>query len=229
MTSEPKTQEEREDRHHQQEDLDGLDRPAARASGSSARSRSPRRAPPGRRSRPRPARTAGVLERGAATGAEQELVVDVVVGAVDLLGEPAPAGRRCARPTRKQHDDQPGGRTAGSSTCQTSVLMNRNVTNSSSRGSAREVIGSSRRRLPRVRLHAQPRIGRACRAVTAYQSEPSTASDSHSAGAGACSSSESQASATAAGGQRAGPPRRQGSRRRGRRAARTAARTSGTK
>ena len=51
-------------------------------------------------------------------------------------------------------------------TCQTSALMKRNVTNSSSSGSARVTIGSSIGRLPIVRWNAQVMIGRPRRAVT---------------------------------------------------------------
>ena len=41
-------------------------------------------------------------------------------------------------------------------TCQTSVLMNRNVTNISSIGSARVASGNSSPRLAKARLSAQP-------------------------------------------------------------------------
>ena len=67
--------------------------------------------------------------------------------------------------------------------CQTSALMNRNVTNTSSSGSARATIGSSSRRLVIVWPTAQVTIGRARTAVTPYQSPASARTSVTVAGA----------------------------------------------
>ena len=106
--------------------------------------------------------------------------------------------------------------------------MKRNVIASSSSGSARVVIGSSSRRLPDVRLSAQPTIGRARSAVRAYQSAASSTIASSTAGP-ALISSENHASPTPAAIATRTTPTSSGSVRPGRSAARTAARSSGTK
>ena len=104
------------------------------------------------------------VDRVAAT---DEVDVDEVVDPVHLLGQPdqQEADRDRARTAAASATAREPSRVAES--CQTSALMKRNVMKSSSSGSARVTIGSSCRRLPRVRRRAHARIGRARRAVTA--------------------------------------------------------------
>ena len=98
-------------------------------------------------------------------------VVDVVVGAVDLLGQPHQQERRPPSSSEQQHGQPQHARRRGcEATCQTSVLMNRNVMKSSSSGSARVVIGSS---VPQAaegaRERPASRSAAARSAVSAYQ------------------------------------------------------------
>jgi hypothetical protein len=113
-------------------------------------------------------------------------------------------------------------------TCHTSVLMKRNVMKSSSRGSARVVIGSNVRRLPKVRDSAHITIGPACSWVRAYQSVASTSRDARVAGPRA-SWSANHATSPPAPVATTATTTRNGSTRLARRARRTLARRSGTK
>ncbi len=112
--------------------------------------------------------------------------------------------------------------------CQTSALMKRNVTKTSSSGSARVIIGSSERRLPKVRPSAQVTIGPARSTVRAYAAAPAAPSDSRTAGA-VLTCPVAQASTTAAAPESSTTSSASGRSRRGRRPSRTRLRTSGTK
>ena len=87
MISAAEEHEEPEDRQRQQQHLHDLDDHQHQDQVPPLVAGRPRRTTPGRR-RVVDQLAAGLGERGLGAGAEQERVVDVVVGAVHLLGQP---------------------------------------------------------------------------------------------------------------------------------------------
>ena len=83
----------------------------------------------------------------SAHASSSAVVVDLVVELVDLLGQPHQQEARTASAEEQHGASHSTPAVQGRGTCHTSVLMNRNVTNSSSIGSARVASGNSSPRL----------------------------------------------------------------------------------